>query len=75
MKNDTCSHTRINKSVLLNLPNIPLIKLFELFSISLYMRLFPGCFQHGQLKLIVMSNKPFTDPLNYRPFFIPRGAW
>ncbi len=67
LKNNTPGHTKINKTILANLPNEVLDIYTKLLNVSLSMGYFPKTFKHAQIKLIPKPDKPTTDPNNFRP--------
>lgn len=67
MKNNTPSHTKINKTILLISSVLPSPNSPISFNISPSMRNLPSNFRHAKIKLISKSNRPSTDPLNNRP--------
>lgn len=66
-KNNTPGHSKINKTILTNLPESALTKLTEIFNHTYSAGYFPQAFKTALIKLIPKPNKATTDPYNYRP--------
>ena len=67
LKNNTPGESKINKTILLHMPEEAILTLIELLNTALSMGYFPSRFKHARIKLIPKQNKTSTDPKNYRP--------
>lgn len=59
--------SKVNKDILLNLPDLAIEHLVTTFNLTLSMGYFPDIFKSGLLTLIPKGNKSPLNPGNYRP--------
>lgn len=61
------SETKINKTIIKNLPDSAITKLQWIFNHTLSMGLFPNKFKTVIIKLLPKPQTDNTNPINYRP--------
>lgn len=66
-RNNTPGETKMNKTILENIPDIALTKLQWIFNHALSLGYFPDRFKTAVIKLIPKPNTDQTNPINYRP--------